>query len=85
MVRVCVCNSCGRTIEKDFLYCPWCGMSMTVNNDSDNDKDFFEPVFEKLAEIQNKNRLLRINKIGNSLKELEEDLSLMVLQAELAR
>ena len=22
---VCVCNHCGKTIEREFLYCPWCG------------------------------------------------------------
>lgn len=20
-----ICNGCGRDIEKDFAYCPWCG------------------------------------------------------------
>lgn len=25
-----VCQKCGRTIQKDFVYCPWCGVSQVV-------------------------------------------------------
>lgn len=82
MKSVCICKSCGRTIEKNFIFCPWCGVSQTMEENVENT---LSPVFEKLEEIQNKNRMLRMHKIGDSLDELEKDLSLMVLQAELAR
>ncbi len=82
MKSVCVCNACGRTIERSFLYCPWCGVSCAA---SVNAEKILNPVFDKLEEIQNKNRLLRIAQIGNSIDELEKSLDIMVLQSELAR
>ncbi|NLM00131.1 MAG: hypothetical protein GX220_01575 [Treponema sp.] len=82
MKQVCVCGCCGRTIEKEFMYCPWCGKEKETKQ---KNSFFLEPVFEKLEDIQNKNRLLRINKIENTLNELEKDLSYMILQAEMAQ
>lgn len=82
MKSVCVCNACGRTIERNFIYCPWCGVSCAS---STNAEKMLTPVFDRLEEIQNKNRLLRIAQIGNSIEELEKSLDYMVLQSELAR
>ncbi len=82
MKSVCVCNACGRTIEKNFIYCPWCGISCAS---STNTEKILDPVFDRLEEIQNKNRLLRIAQIGTSIEELEKSLDYMVLQSELAR
>lgn len=82
MQLVSVCHDCGRTIEKQFVYCPWCGLHQKAEESM---SEILDPMFDRLEIIQNKNRLLRINKIGNSLDELEKDLSMMVLQAELSK
>ena len=33
MTAVCVCGGCGRTIEKDYVFCPWCGRSRVTDED----------------------------------------------------
>lgn len=29
MEAVTVCSGCGKTVSKDYFYCPWCGISLT--------------------------------------------------------
>ena len=48
MQSICVCHSCGRTIEAEFLYCPWCGFSHIENASGYK----LESVFTKLEKIQ---------------------------------
>ena len=70
MIPVCICSGCGRTIEKEFIYCPWCGQSK-VSVTSENDK--MEEIFNKLEELQINNRSERIKKIGSRLETLEKE------------
>ena len=80
MIPVCICSGCGRTIEKEFIYCPWSGQS-TVSVTSENDQ--MEEIFNKLEELQINNRSERIKKIGSRLETLEKELDALVLCAEM--
>ncbi|MGN0739772.1 MAG: hypothetical protein ACI4LX_06335 [Treponema sp.] len=80
MIPVCICSGCGRTIEKEFIYCPWCGQSK-VSVTSENDK--MEEIFNRLEELQMNNRSERIKKIGSRLETLEKELDALVLCAEM--
>ena len=80
MIPVCICSGCGRTIEKEFIYCPWCGLSK-VSVTSEIDK--MEEIFNKLEELQINNRSERIKKIGSRLETLEKELDALVLCAEM--
>lgn len=80
MIPVCICSGCGRTIEKEFIYCPWCGQSKVLVT-SENDK--MEEIFNKLEELQINNRSERIKKIGSRLEMLEKELDALVLCAEM--
>ena len=44
MKPVTVCRGCGRTIDNDFIYCPWCGYSRVASDDSAS----LEAVFNQL-------------------------------------
>ena len=68
---VCVCNNCRKTIEREFLYCPWCGKQ---NTDPD-DKDVLDNVFSQLEVKQANDRNSRIKKIESKIAEIEKGLN----------
>ena len=80
MKSVCVCKECGRTIEKEFIYCPWCGMSRIGVADN---QEVLDSVFLKLEEKQADDRQKRLRKLEIQLDELERDLDVLVLSAEM--
>ena len=67
---VCVCNHCGKTIEREFLYCPWCGKE----NSEPSDARVLETVFSQLEVKQANDRLSRIKKIESKINEIEKGL-----------
>ena len=79
MKPVCVCSSCGRTIDSDFIYCPWCGQSRL----EDDDKASLDAVFRQLEEQQQDDRQKRLLRMENRLDELEKDLNVLALSAEM--
>jgi hypothetical protein len=79
MESVCVCRNCGKTIDRNFIYCPWCGEEQTeaVNSRA------FDAVFQKLEEHQNSDREKRLHRMEKKLDELEKDLNGFVLKMEI--
>lgn len=64
MTFVCVCKNCGRTIDNDFNYCPWCG--------SEKQKSSLKTkVFDELEEKQILGFEKKINELSKTLDELE--------------
>ncbi len=80
MKAVCVCGGCGRTIDKEFLYCPWCGQEKNYNN-----QDALDAVFKRLEEKQAEDRARRLAVLEKQLDDLEQDLSVLALSAEMAK
>lgn len=68
---VCICNNCGKTIGKDFIYCPWCGKE----NTEPADKTVLDHVFSQLEVKQTADRNSRIKKIETRIEELERELN----------
>ena len=81
MKNICVCGGCGRTIETEFIYCPWCGQSKMQNND----KAALESVFKSLELKQAEERIRRLAELEKELDDLEQDLSILALSAEMAK
>ena len=81
MKNICVCGGCGRTIETEFIYCPWCGQSKMQNND----KAALESVFKSLELKQAEERTRRLAELEKELDALEQDLSILALSAEMAK
>lgn len=78
MKPVCVCRSCGRTIEKEFLYCPWCG-----KESAEFDSSVIDRVFERIEQQQSESREQHIKRMADQLDSLEKDLSVLALSAEM--
>lgn len=67
---VCVCSNCRKTIERDFLYCPWCG----TQNAEPGDEAVLEHVFSQLEVKQTNDRISRVKKIETKIAEIEKGL-----------
>lgn len=78
MKSVAVCCGCGRAIEKEFIYCPWCGYSRVRDID-----DTFEEVFERLEKLQDDTRDRQLVDMERQLEELETELDMLVLSMEM--
>lgn len=76
-----VCSGCGREIEKNFVYCPWCGIQLIKKESREYQNLFFEQVEQKRRMEQEQ----KLQNVGKQLDELEKELDVLVLCAELAR
>ncbi|MCI5644181.1 MULTISPECIES: zinc-ribbon domain-containing protein [Treponema] len=76
-----VCSGCGREIEKNFVYCPWCGIQLIRKESREYQNLFFEQVERKRRTEQEQ----KLQNVGKQLDELEKELDVLVLCAELAR
>lgn len=76
-----VCSGCGREIEKNFVYCPWCGIQLIKKESREYQNLFFEQVERKRRTEQEQ----KLQNVGKQLDELEKELDVLVLCAELAR
>lgn len=79
MYNISVCGGCGRTIDSKFIYCPWCGFSKIENG-----KDVsLEDMFLKYEETRKAMRRKQLYEMEKELDELENELSVLVLSAEM--
>ena len=76
---VAICKCCGRTIDSEYIYCPWCGESRL----EPEDRASMNAVVDRLVELQNQNRDERINKMKTRLDELDKELSNLALSVEM--
>ena len=76
-----VCSGCGREIEKNFVYGPWCGIQLIKKESREYQNLFFEQVEQKRRTEQEQ----KLQNVGKQLDELEKELDVLVLCAELAR
>ncbi|MBQ9909650.1 MAG: zinc-ribbon domain-containing protein [Treponema sp.] len=67
---VCICNHCGKTIERNFVYCPWCGKE----NSEPSDSRVLENVFSQLEAKQADDRNSRVRRIEIKIAEIEKGL-----------
>ena len=79
MQSVAVCLGCRRTINKEYLYCPWCGLEKT----GDHGLETLDSVFDKLEMLQYQDKMKYIEKLEAELAELERELDNITLSTEL--
>ena len=78
MYNICVCKGCGRTLEKKFLYCPWCGTSRVSH-----DEESLDMLFTQYEENRTEVRRKQLYEMERELDDLEEELSVYVLSAQM--
>ena len=64
MTAICVCGGCGRTVEKNYVFCPWCGHSRISDEDG---KEASESVQEMNVEEQIEKRVARLDEMEKKL------------------
>lgn len=69
---VSVCKNCRRTIESDFLYCPWCGAEQKVLSGRESE-ELSDDVFRKLESKQFTGIEKRIRELKEKIEELERE------------
>ena len=79
MQSVAVCLGCGRTINKEYLYCPWCGLEKA----GIHGLEALDSVFDKLETLQHQDRIKYIEKLEAELADLERELDNLALSTEL--
>ncbi len=79
MYSISVCQGCGRTIQKDFLYCPWCGFSRV----SENKGDSLDDLLNKFAQCKKDSKRQHLCDLERQLDDMEKELSVLVLSAEM--
>lgn len=72
MEKVSVCHGCGRTIESDFPYCPWCGSAVLTDAPLSAQVD---AVCARVEIKQKEHTSSRIQRMENELGELDDELS----------
>lgn len=80
-MKTIICNECGRTLEQNFVYCPWCGQSRSAVDH----KASLDSVFLRLEAKQNEERQRRLEEMNRRLAELEKELDVLVLSNEMAK
>ncbi len=80
MTAVCVCGGCGRTIEKGYVFCPWCGRSRVTDEDCE---EAIDSAFDCIEEKQFEKYFERLEKMEEKLNNLESDLSALALSSEM--
>ena len=78
MYNISVCKGCGRTLNKDFLYCPWCGYSRVSH-----DEESLDVLFNQFEENRKDVRRKQLHEMERQLEDLEQELSVLVLSAEM--
>jgi hypothetical protein len=79
MQSVAVCLGCRRTINKEYLYCPWCGLEKMEGHGLDT----LDSVFDRLEALQYQDRMKYIEKLEAELADLEKELDNLTLSTEL--
>lgn len=76
-----ICKGCGKLIDSVYLYCPWCGHSRVSKTSKVSANLRY---FEYLRQ-QEENRKKQLCEMESQLNDLEKELSVLVLSAEMHR
>lgn len=81
MNKVHICDGCGRTINSEYLYCPWCGESRL----EPEDRESMNAVVERIVQLQKEERERRLAQMKSQLDALDKELSNLALSVEMHR
>ena len=76
-----ICEKCGKIIEEDFYFCPWCGQSQTQTSKKESGDLRLKQKEDVIKDI----RYNKIERMEEVLDELEKELSVLVLSNNMHR
>ncbi len=80
MSNMSICGCCGRTTDKSFPFCPWCGNSKVSKTTDESAAEIFQ---ENNRDKKLMERMNQMEEIGQRIDDLERELSVLVLSAEM--
>lgn len=81
MTNMSICGCCGRTTDKNFPFCPWCGKSKM----SQADESSLNALKQNNMDKKHEEQINQMDEIGRRIDALEKELSILVLSAEMAK
>lgn len=72
---MCICGNCGKLIEENYYFCPWCGKSQVEAAKNENS----DLRLRQKEEVIKDTRYDKIERMEEVLDELEKELSVLVL------
>lgn len=78
---MCICDGCGKLIDSKFIYCPWCGYSRVEKEQEESMELRYKQFKQKQIEI----RRNQLEQMEEKLNRLENELSVLVLSAQMAK
>ena len=74
-----ICGGCGKLINVNYCYCPWCGYSKVA----EESKESLNLRYEEYRQNSYNRRINQIEKMEEQLNQLEKELEVLVLSAEM--
>ena len=80
-----ICKCCGRTINKEFVFCPWCGESRLSPEDKISVDQFFSDLKENsyVFTENEAERNYKLDEMQLQLDQLDMELSCLALSVEM--
>ena len=75
-----ICKDCGRTVNENYIFCPWCGKSKADRIANMSEKEL---LIETIKKKRYEEQTIKIMELNKKLEDLERDLSILVLSAEM--
>lgn len=75
-----ICKDCGRTVNENYIFCPWCGKSKADRIANMSEKEL---LIETIKKKRYEEQTIKIMELNKKLEALERDLSILVLSAEM--
>ncbi len=77
-MKFCVCGHCGRSIFKEFVFCPWCGVKAVKTQ-----AEYAESRANMFLIHNDEERKVQLEAMGKRIIELEQELNVLVLSHEM--
>lgn len=74
-----ICVGCGKLINNNYYYCPWCGFSKVAQES----QEALNLRYEQYRQNCYNRKLSQIEKMEEQLDNLERELEVLVLSAEM--
>lgn len=75
MEEVLFCSFCGRSLEHDYRFCPYCGSAC---RDAPSIEQVIHNSLNRMEESRMTHGLIRLERLSSTLNRLEDDLTLFL-------
>ena len=73
------CSVCGKEIETDFNFCPWCGCDVEENQPF---VQILDDSFQAIEEVVHEDTIHRLENLSSRLSSMEDELNSFLLTSK---